>query len=517
MNRKNNKICSSLFIAALFLVNFPLLTSCSDWLDVEPETQVREETMYGKYKGFQDALIGCYAAMADRDIYGQKLTMDDIEMLACLWDPASETDDREYYYLYEHDYSKSEAQEAIKDIYEGLYNVVVNANNIMAHIESEGSIIPTQQARDVIEGECLAIRAFCQLDILRLFGQMPNNAQRSISLPYAEKPSIKDLPNYYGYNDYVRKLENDLNRAEQLFAQSDPCMQYDYTSLNQQGGSPANLDDEFLLYRQFRMNIWAVKAIKARMYMYIGDTANAYKYAKEVIDAKVGGSPVIQLAKGDLDASNNYYALPSECLFALGNSQLIDYSIDVLGGYAMQGLIKTSSTSNDNRRTCYVSPAMLTQLFTGRNLSSNNRYLRVWEQTSLDVFGGAHPTIRKYYYNTAAGGSVSVLRTKRQIMPLVRLSEQYLIAMEATTSLSEANELYKTYMVSHEENITTDFESKEELQAEIINEYRREFYGEGVMFYTYKRLGISNPLWCRTTMGDSQYALPLPSTEYNPN
>lgn len=51
----------------------------------------------------------------------------------------------------------------------------------------------------------------------------------------------------------------------------------------------------------------------------------------------------------------------------------------------------------------------------------------------------------------------------------------------------------------------------------IVDEYRREFYAEGQMFYTYKRLNSTSMLWRDEPVGESEYILPLPTTEYNPN
>ena len=495
-----------------------LLSSCSEWLDVQPETQVREEVMFEKYKGFQDALSGIYLSMADQNVYGKNLTMDMIEMMACLWNPPTEVGNPSYYYLFTHDYTKSEAASVIQNIYGGLFNIVAQANNIIVHLQSDGGVIPTERARYVIEGEAYAVRAFCQFDILRLFGQMPQNAQRQVSLPYAETPSIEVLPTYYAYSDYVKKLEADLNHAEQLLTQSDPAVSYGYETVS-------DLNDDFLTNRRYRMNVWAVKALKARFYQYIGDAANAYKYAKEVINAQANGNVVVNLAKGDLDGvslrtsaqaeKDILYSLPSECLFALSNPQMADYAVSTVGGATGHVVISNAESQNGTRRsTCHLTSDMLSQLFAGQNLTANNRYLKVWEKTSMDVYGNTFPTIKKYYYDTSYSFTASTIKSLLQIMPLIRLSELYLIAMETTSNLSEGNALYKKYMESHAVNITTDFESLEALRTEVVNEYRREFIGEGVMFYAYKRMGTVNPLWSITPMSDAEYILPLPSTEY---
>ena len=62
-----------------------------------------------------------------------------------------------------------------------------------------------------------------------------------------------------------------------------------------------------------------------------------------------------------------------------------------------------------------------------------------------------------------------------------------------------------------------DFYEEDEVQEFVINEYRREFFGEGLMFYTYKRLNAKEILWYDGNVTESTYILPLPETEYNPN
>ena len=59
--------------------------------------------------------------------------------------------------------------------------------------------------------------------------------------------------------------------------------------------------------------------------------------------------------------------------------------------------------------------------------------------------------------------------------------------------------------------------SQEQLNELLIKEYNREFYGEGQMFYTYKRMGETNILWSKTAADESTYVIPLPETEYDPS
>lgn len=476
--------------AALLSGSLFTLSSCSEWLDVKPLTEEREKDLFTTYQGFKDALSGCYSDLAGANLYGERLTMADIENLACLWAEPDQTGLPAQYYLWHHQYDNTYSEAALKSIYGGLYNVVAQANKIIEHVGTDGSAIKSTDARNVIEGEAYALRAFCQMDVLRLFGQMPQGAVKQVSLPYALKAGINDIAAYYSYSDYVKLLEQDLDHAEQLLAQSD---------------NDALEDDDFFQYRQFRLNYQAVRALKARLYLYTGQTEKVHQLAMDIIENS-GKS-----LSGLTDIPNGYYTLPGETLFGLSNRSLADYAHSLLGG--------DNSIQVDRSSMLYVDEMSLDwMIYWGVNTASDNRYLYTWNHNTVDAMGNRYPTLRKYYYDTNAYSSasdLSTLLTKIQVMPIIRLSEIYLIAMETTTDLNEANQLWKIYMASHNVNVTDDFYSLGEVQYNIVDEYRREFFGEGVMFYVYKRLGTSDMMFSPSAMTENEYVLPVPTTEYD--
>ncbi|HEY9550966.1 MAG TPA: RagB/SusD family nutrient uptake outer membrane protein [Prevotella sp.] len=500
---KKNKVLSLLILLASMLV------SCSDWLDVKPETQEREKDTFKTYKGYKGVLAGCYTGMASQQLYGMSLTMTDIECLACLWDEPSEQSLPVLKMLFNHQYEDTRVRETIKSIYAGLFNVITQANSIIKHSDTEANGITNEQARNIIYAEAHAIRAFCQFDVLRLFGQLPSNPQRNVDLPYSESSAIDVMPSYYNYNDYVAKLIADLDIAEKLLAKYDPAVEYTFNQLDGSAGEAIPIEDDFLTFRRMRFNYWAVKALKARIYLYIGDKQKAYQTAKEIINGNIKGQKVASLS-GVEDIKKQYLTLPSECLFALANNKLINYSVATIGG--------DPSTQIDTEGTLHLDERKLTnQLYKNKNTTSDNRYLNVWERTTTNAYGRRIPTLKKYYYDAIKQTDLNILHTKLQLMPLIRLSEMYLIVMETSQDLGEVNRLYKEYMQSHNVNITEDFGNIDEAHAEMIEEYRRAFYGEGMMFYTYKRLGSPSILWGKTPMGEDQYILPLPTSEFNPN
>ncbi len=492
-----------IFIYTLSIILL-ITTSCNKWLEVNPENQKTTDELFSSYSGFCDALNGCYIKLKNRNIYGEKLTMSNIESMAQLWRPFSNSTNPTDYELSNFQYTNDNAKSALSSIYSGLYNVIAQANMIIDNIVEKGKVISDTSKRSLIEGEAYAIRAFCHFDILRLFGQLPQNASIQISLPYAETVSATILPKYYNYNQFIAKIEADLNKAESLLKNNDPVCYYTFTQLN---GASLEIDD-FLLYRQNRFNYWAVKALQARFYLYTGNMSKAYTIATNIINAKGADNNALISLSGTTDIAAGYLGCPSEALMMLNVYNIMDYSPSILGAGASQ--IRTSHY--------VVSASQLNELFANQGTASNNRYNSVWDRNTMDPYGTIYPALKKYYYDITVTASNIINMTKRQIIPLIRLSEIYLIAIESTTDLAEANRLWKEYMVSHAVLASQDaFTNLLSVKEGVLNEYRREFYGEGQMFYTYKRLGAATMLWRSTPITESNYIVPLPQTEFNPN
>lgn len=497
-------------VNALLLLLVPcslLLASCSDWLDVRGENIQKEQNQYETYKGFRDALIGCYMTMGSQSIYGEKLTMTDIECMANLWEPSNEDGSPSKYFLSKHDYSKDQPIASLKSIYGGLFTTITSANVILKNIEEKGDNIADRKMRTVIEGEARAIRAYCQFDLLRIFGQMPKNAVKQVKLPYSYTTEIAEMPAYYDFNSYVSNLELDIQEAERLLKDNDPIFEHTFSDLNY---ASKEVQDDFMFYRQSRLNYWAVRALHARMALYLGKSDEAHTIAMEVINAKgADGNALISLS-GINDLRQGYNGLPSECLFYLSKYNLNNYANTLLiGGNDKQ--IRTGDY--------YITNNMLNDLYASvpNATASHNRYLNEWNRLSKNVSQQATPTLKKYWYDSSKSSySANVLVTKLQIIPMLRLSEMYLIAIETSNSLNEVQSLYDTYMSSCAFTLYTPFATLAEAREEMINEYRRELFGEGQMFFTYKRLGAKKMLWNEQEMTEDDYVAPLPATEYDP-
>jgi len=505
-NRKGKNMKKKIYIAfwALLACCF---SSCDDWLDVRSDLEDKEEDIFRSYEGFKSTLTGCYMAMANQDIYGKRLTMTNIESLANLWQfgqNAYESVMAEYY-LKQHDYDNDYAKSAVQAIYAGLFNVVTQANMILKHCETDKDVFANEKTQKMFMGEAYALRAYCQMDVLRLFGQLPKGATRQVELPYSYTTRLDEVPAYYSFAEYVTRLEEDLSKAEALLKEGDPSYGASFKEVNNDN----SLSDEFLLNRQFRMNYWAVRAMQARLALYLGKTEDAYKLAMEIINLKADGEIRFPLTgASDLAGNNNYYACPSEALLLLSKFDLKDYTVSTLVGVS-----EKDRTYNVN--DYYIlSKDRFDELYRGVLTASHNRYRSVWNKSLPGTSGSTFCAVMKYYYEDNAEN----LMLKHQVIPLIRMSEIYLIAMETTASLKEANYLYRTYMRDREVLLETDaFASLDEVRAEMINEYRREFFAEGLMFYVYKRNRSATMMWKDGTVQEEEYIVKLPATEYNSN
>ena len=58
------------------------LTSCNDWLNVSPKTDMKAEDLFSTESGFRDALIGVYALMSTSNLYGRNLSYAYLDVLA---------------------------------------------------------------------------------------------------------------------------------------------------------------------------------------------------------------------------------------------------------------------------------------------------------------------------------------------------------------------------------------------------------------------------------------------------
>ena len=451
------------------------ITACNDWLEVAPQAEKEEAEMFEKEVGFRNVLIGAYIRMKSNNLYGEDLTYGSIEMLAQHW---TNTDDLGKY-LKAYNYEQSVVETKINSFYGNLYKVIADVNGLLNNIDARKEMFEGNNF-EIIKGEALAIRAFCHFDVLRLFGPIPTNLPEGTILPYVTTVSI--VPNrLVSYNDFTTKLLADLDEAERCLEGNDPILT---ASIKELSTLEVAQDDNFLCDRQMRMNYYAVCALKARVQLWLGNKNEALKYAQKVIDAKDPNGNVMFRLGSATDCANGDLIFSSEHIFNLNVYNLSDSKI---------------SAAN----TFYTNSTTLKYFWASG--TTDIRRGKMWKEVYDDYWW------TYYYYITKYTQATNMPVWAKNSIPLFRLAEMYLIAMECG-SIQNANDLYKEVCIARDITPVT-FGSTEELSETLILEYNREFYGEGQAFYAYKRLGRSKIFGTSTVGSALIYVLPLPKAE----
>ena len=73
-------------LVVIICVTSLCLSSCKDWIDVNPKTDIEAEEFFTSEDGFKSALTGLYSMMVLEKSYGRQMTFDFIEKLVQRYD-----------------------------------------------------------------------------------------------------------------------------------------------------------------------------------------------------------------------------------------------------------------------------------------------------------------------------------------------------------------------------------------------------------------------------------------------
>jgi hypothetical protein len=463
--------------------------SCKKWLTVQPKTQMPADVLFTTESGFQDALTGVYIQMKSGNAYGQNMTFGTIERLTSSWDVTTNTTEQR---LGLFNYSDDGVQGALSSIYTQEYKIISSINAILAEVDAHREVFLSAGSYGMMRGECLALRAYCHLDLLRLFGPVPGNIQGGTVLPYVKKIS-KEPNQHLAYDQYKTELLNDLSEAAALLKEVDPFTKYSQADLSNPGSvnSPFKPESTYSAFRFLRMNYYAVKALQARAYLWFQDNVSAYACAKEVIAAQnPDGSTKFRLGVLS-DMSGGNFNLSMEHIFGLYDFQLaIKFEQLFTSGVLKKGSAVTTVNN---------------QLY--GNTGTDIRETNLWVLTTLA--NGSKCYIMKKY--TAATGSSAIAPFQ---IPMLRVSEMYLIATE-TAPAGEGQQYWESFRNARNITVSTLPADLAQVRLELVKEYRKEFFAEGQAFFAYKRINAPKAsfLWAPSA-ATINYLIPLPLNEF---
>lgn len=453
----------TLILLSLILLG-GICTGCDRFLDVQPKDQYTEKQLLATRGGYYTAMNGLYNNLTSNSLYGKNLSYELIDVISKRYAPLAKS--TYLASLNSWGYAEENVSKALESTWATAYTTILNCNVILENLATQQGILSPAET-NLMKGELLALRAFLHFDMLRLFGPIYKEDPSAPSIPYNESVKIMNLPLLSADSIVHNKIMRDLDEAEKLLAK-DPVIP--------EGPMASALEDEnevYLRYRQLRMNYYAVLALKARVYLYAGEKDKALQAAYKLLKDKTVSEWFPPVDPNKLLANN----VDPDRVF----------STEVLMGIYMKkrGDIYTYSFDAENAGNNFLQPRnsfVDGNLFAGE--TQDYRYQSQWAQaTSIGVTGHIFTK-----YKAIQDGDAKLFYSS--FMPLIRLSEMYYIAAECEPKVSDGNSwLNQIRTLRGLPEITITDEN--ELMSKLRIEYLREFWGEGQIFFMYKRLFVN--------------------------
>lgn len=445
-------------------------TACSDFLDITPEGQVGKDDLLSTDAGVEDALYGVYSQLREPGLYGRELTYSTTEVLAQYMDSYG-NDNVEAMLNYQYD--NTDVQSIFEEVWTQMYKNISNVNAVIGCDLLQGA---ESYPRCIYRGEALGLRAFMHFDLVRLFCKQYQPESDADGIPYATEfslntPAFSSVHKVYGY------ILADLHEAERLLA-------------NEKEHTNAS---SFMTDRNIHFNLTAVQATLARVYLTMGNTTEALRYARTVINES--GLELMNNAEMTTDLNGMLY--PKETIFGVYYADLFSEQAPLL----QQTVSFSSLDPRDDMVEMYQGTDRRASLFFGSNVGdTRTRLMKLTD--SYKVSSTTRPNA-----STWTPG-----------VNLIRLPEMYYIAAECllATDAPAATAMLKNVLDSRRVTVAGDWEVTQEY---IDQERYKELIGEGQTFFNMKRRNLNitsvpvNGVTKTITASDKIYVVPIPEIE----
>ncbi|MVZ65709.1 hypothetical protein GQF61_07550 [Sphingobacterium sp. DK4209] len=474
-------------LRGLFCTTVFLILSCSKWIDVNaPEQLTLDESLKSK-QGFVKILTGIYATMGDASLYGRELEFGMLDVLAGYWEvPNNHIYHSDYNFSYDNDQTKKR----IFQIWSDLYMLIRQCNTLLEHVDS----IKSDPDYELLKGEILALRAFFHFELFRLFG--PVMSQQGVdkkTLPYYTDTKIQKTEPVLN-STYLSLVEQDLLQAIALM-KDDPILTSAVLEEELEQSGPYNFITD---RRKQHLNIYAAQALLCRKYSWQGNHVKAAEVASALLVSLKDEKTARFLNIWD------QYGNPPD--------KDIRFNMESLWGLQIRRMNEMTSgylydVSNPRMKLKTAYETLLRGLFAGGSGNTNDiRYL----------WWTPYETFYKLFDLSLADSNVAP--DQYQIAQLISLPELYFILCEAFLQTDPKLALDYLNLVRQSRTIDPiDWSINmptSVLQELLLDEIRREYIGEGVLFLHYKKW--FHPIYrAQGTMSPSieKFVWPIPAEE----
>lgn len=313
-----------------------------------------------------------------------------------------------------------------------FYKVINNMNNILAKIDNvEG----TQADKDKIRGEALALRGFSYFELVNTYAPTYSLGATRAGVPIYLKPTTAETAGNprSSVGEVYTQLLSDLTTAKSLMTSSRTAKAY--------------------------MNLNVINGILARVYLTMGNYAEALSSA----NAARQGYPLMtesEWKSGFKDISN------PEWIWGQDNSALENPD--------WGSAVGQMDTKNGGNESSLKASNALVSLYSNTDVRKSVHFLDANGNWSSRKFQVGSPIYSVDY-------------------PYLRSAEMYLIEAEGlarTGNEAGAHTLLHEVQVARDPSAVASTTTGQALIDEIVNEKRKEFWGEGVLMRDMLRLSI---------------------------
>lgn len=427
------------------------LSSCvNDWLDVAPSDGTDADAALTSSSDLAAARTGMYKALKGNsslvDYYGQQFFV---------YGDVHAGDDYQYNNLggsnrasfyYDMNYQTASEFTSSTVAWKSPYIVIGRANRIIAAAEG-GALSDAAEAKATIDqyaAEAKVLRALAHFDLVRIYG----------------KPYTEDQGASLGVPLVTEVLESNAKPARSTVAEVYTQVVKDLTEAISSNALATETKPGYV-------SVWGAKAILSRVYLNMGDYANALSVAEDII--KNSGAALWtrdQYFKAwDASTPNE-----SEFLFRLNVAGSTDNN-DLNGIGNLQ--------QRDGYKEMVATKKFVDMLTSDPKDVRNDMFLPAKAEKEVAVYG-----TNKVFLNKLRGQGGNLRNVT--IVPIIRLSEVYLTAAECafrnndkTKAVEYLNDLVKNRTttvasLATVDNITLD---------RILIERRKELIGEGQRYF----------------------------------
>lgn len=436
--------------------------SCKkSFLELDPPTSLTPDKALATEADLLVALRGAYAGTRGVDYFGRTLPIIGDVMADNAYQHTLNTN---RYTLF-NNYTFNTTDGNVLGIWTSAYNDILRANNIInATVASNANV-------EQYKGEARCIRALAYFYLVRYFAK-----------PYTEDPNAPGVPIVTTYNadlkpgrdkvsDVYALIISDLNAA---FAS-----QTKYTNSSQ-------------------FSKYAAKALLAKVYITMNDKANAKTAALDVINN--GGF-------GSLTTANHASFWSNAAVRTDKLETIFEVSSDAVANLAFDALSYLYSQAGN-----YGDMVCSDTLYNKFEVADVRRAL--YPVVARPVGGANVVSVNKY----------PVIQGDLSDTKVLRLSEMYLIAAEASLPGNEADALTYVNYITSRRGATAIASTGTQLFNDIITERRKELAFEGDRYLDMQRLkldlarGNNYPAASRNiAYTNFRRLLPIPQTELDAN